>query len=96
VTTAAEHDGGVQALRRELAHERRELAAAIGDLERSVALRRRLARRRLPIVLAVFASSFVVAGGLSAAVRASLRRRARPRERVLVRVGDFSLVRRSG
>jgi hypothetical protein len=93
---AAEHDGGVRALRRELDHERRQLAAAIGSLERSVALRRRLARRRLPLVLAVFVSSFVVAGGLSAALRASFRRRARPRERVLVRVGDVALVRRSG
>jgi hypothetical protein len=92
---AADHDGGVQALRRELARERQELAVAIGDLERSVALRRHLARRRLPIVLAVFASSFVVAGGLSATLRAALRRRGRPRERVLVRAGDLALVRRS-
>jgi hypothetical protein len=92
-----EGDGGVPGLRRELARERRELAVAVEELERSVARGRRLGKRRLAVVAGTLGTTFVVAGALVALARITLRRRAeRRRDRVLLGVGDFVLVRRSG
>ncbi len=89
---AAETDGRIGELRRELARERERLAAAVGDLERSVALGSRLGAHRRAIVGGAFVTSFVLAGGLSALARAMLRRSRR--ERVLLAVGGLALVRR--
>ncbi|HET8742638.1 MAG TPA: hypothetical protein VFM41_08445 [Gaiella sp.] len=90
-TAAPGVNGGVDELRRELARERGELAAAVGRLEGTVADGRRMAVRRFAMVGALLAS-FVTAGVVAAFVRAALRRRRR--ERVVARLGDLVLVRR--
>ncbi len=92
VTAGAEVNGGVQELRRELARERGELAAAVGRLEGTVADTRRVAVRRVAIGGGLLAS-LVTAGVVAAFVRAAQRRRRR--DRVIARVGDLTLVRRT-
>jgi outer membrane murein-binding lipoprotein Lpp len=88
-------NGGVEQLRRELAYERRELAAAVDELERAVDVGRRVGTRRLAIVGGALVLSFVLAGGVSALARGAIRRRQlRRRDDVVMRVGDLALVRR--
>jgi hypothetical protein len=88
-------NGGVEQLRRELARERRELAVTVDELERAVAVGRRLGKRRCAIVGGALLLSFVLAGGVSAIVRGAMRRRRlRRRDTVVARMGDLALVRR--
>lgn len=85
----AEHDD-VEALRQELARERRELAVTVNRLERSAA---RVRRRVLRASLAV-AGSVALAVVLAALLRVGRRRHARPRERVVARFGDLVVVKK--
>jgi hypothetical protein len=85
-----ETGNGVEELRMELAREREELARTVDRLERSAAH----ARHRLVTIGVAVASSVVLACALAVLVRAGLRRRARPRGRVVARIGDLVIVRK--
>jgi hypothetical protein len=81
-----------KAVRRQLAVERKELAAALDDLRQSADLTAKV-RSKLPlIIVAAYAAGFVLAGGVGATARLLFRR---GREgRTAARFGRFRLVER--
>ncbi len=83
-------DGELEAVRRQLADERAQLAGDIAALRGGVGVSERVSDRLPLLAVAVFAASFVLAGGLGAAARLVARRGREGRD--VARLGRYVLV----